>query len=231
MATLEPDLFWETMLGALTMMAGDSDQGRHAKFDSQTAPHAKGPRATEETARLALLLSAFGILAPQHTEAWTRRDGRWLQWSQLVRNGPTIQLTKLTSRLEESLKTFGDTTLKEREVVMRIWLVWQCRLRLPNSSLNVSFQEIMGLGAEARRRIPTAILDIIFDCFVPESIVRGLKELTTRPLAATEDDSIAAGQKRPGTIGSQGPESSPALEVGPQSVEPQRKLRNMAGQV
>ena len=114
---------------------------------------------------------------------------------------------------------------------MSIWLVWQCRHRLLNSSLNVSFQEIMGLGAEARRRIPTAILDIIFDCFMPESIVRGLKELATRPLAATEDDSIAAGQKRPGTIGSQGVGSSLAPENGPQSPEPQQKLRNAAGQV
>ena len=121
-----------------------------------------------------------------------------------MRDGPTIQLTKLTKKLEESIRKFGDTTPKEREVIMRIWLVWQCRLRLPNSSLNVSFQEIMGLGAEARRRIPVAILEIIFECFVPESIVSGLRNLTARSQAAVEEDNVVAGQKPPGTAEQQG---------------------------
>ena len=160
-AIREPDLFWDKLLGELILIAGDPDSGRQAKFDPQTAPPVKGARAVERT-RLALLLSAFGILTPQHTEAWACSDSRLLQWSELVRDGPTIQLTKLTKKLEESIRKFGDNTPKEREVIMRIWAVWQCRLRLPNSSLNVSFQEIMGLGAEARRRIPVAILEIIF---------------------------------------------------------------------
>ena len=118
------------------MIAGDPDSGRQAKFDPQTAPLVKRARATVERTRLALLLSAFGTLTPRHTEAWACRDSRWLQWSELVRDGPTIQLMKLTKKLEESIRKFGDTTPKEREVIMRIWLVWQCRLRLPSSSLN-----------------------------------------------------------------------------------------------
>ena len=69
-AIREPDLFWDEILGALILIAGDPDSGRQAKFDPQTAPPLKGARATEERARLALLLSAFGTLTPQHTEAW-----------------------------------------------------------------------------------------------------------------------------------------------------------------
>ena len=92
------------------MLAGDPDMSRHTKFDPPTAPPAKGPRATEERARLALLLSAFGTLSPQHTEAWTRREGQWLQWTQQVRDGPTILLFKLTKKLEESIRKFGEAT-------------------------------------------------------------------------------------------------------------------------
>ena len=78
-------------------------------------------------------------------------------------------------------------------MIMRILVVWQCRLRLPNSSLNVSFQEIMGLGTEARRRIPVAILEIIFECFLPESIDSGLRNLTARSQAAMDEDNVVAG--------------------------------------
>ena len=59
----------------LYVLAGDPDTNRHTKFDPHTAPPVKGSRATEERARLAMLLSAFGTLSPQHTEAWTRREG------------------------------------------------------------------------------------------------------------------------------------------------------------
>ena len=119
---------------------------------------------------------------------------------QQVRDGPMIQLSKLTKKLEESILKFGETTPPEREAIMRTWLAWQCRLRLPNSSLNVSFQEIMELGAKARRRIPVAILEIIFECFLPESIDSGLRNLTARSQAAMNEDNVVAGQKRPGTL-------------------------------
>ena len=74
---------------------------------------------------------------------------------------------------------------------MRIWLVWQCRLRLPNSSLNVSFQEIMGLGTEARRT-SVAILEIIFDSFVPHRMVTGLRELIVGIQTGQEQDRVTA---------------------------------------
>ena len=122
MTIQEPDLFWENMLGALAVLAGDPDTSRHTKFDPQTAPPASGPCATKERAILALLLSAFGTLAPQLTEAWTTREEQWLQWMQQVRDGPTIQLSKLTKKLEESIRNFGETTPLEREAIMRTWL-------------------------------------------------------------------------------------------------------------
>ena len=42
MAIQEPDLFWKKLLGALTVLAGDTDTNRHTKFDPQTAPPVKG---------------------------------------------------------------------------------------------------------------------------------------------------------------------------------------------
>ena len=109
MAIGESDLFWEKGLGALTMLAGDTDMNRHTKFDPQTAPPVREPRATEERARLAMLLSAFG------TKAWTRREGQWLQRTQQVRDGPTIQLFKFIKKLEESIRKFVVATHIERE--------------------------------------------------------------------------------------------------------------------
>ena len=73
---LELELFLEKLLGALIMLAGDPDMNRHTKFDPPTAPPVNGLRATVERARLAMLLSAFGTLSPQHTEAWTTSDGQ-----------------------------------------------------------------------------------------------------------------------------------------------------------
>ena len=37
MATQEPDLLKEKLLGALILLAGDPDMNRHTKFDPQTA--------------------------------------------------------------------------------------------------------------------------------------------------------------------------------------------------
>ena len=159
----------------LLLLAGDLSVGRCAKSDPHTAPPLQWPQATEERARLALLLSAFGILSPCHTEAWTKKEEQWLLWTRLVRDGPTILLSKLTKQFEDLIQSTGDTNPAVREVAMRVWLVWHSRFRLPNISLNVSLQEIMGLGAEARWKSPVAILEIIFESFVPDNIMVGFR--------------------------------------------------------
>ena len=145
-----------------------------------------------------------------------------------MRDEPTIQLFKLTKKLEESILEFGETTPIERETIMRNWLAWQCRLRLPNSSLNVSFKEMMGLGTEARRRTPAAILEIIFDSFVPDNLVTGLREFTARIQAGQEDDRVTAGYKRPGMAVPRSGVPHGSFGGGPGSLEPQQKLRNTA---
>ena len=76
-----------------------------------------------------------------------------------------------------------------------------------------------------------AILEIIFECFVPESIVSGLRNLTARFQAAMEEDNVVAGQKRPGTVEQHGRGPLGTSENCPRSLEPQQKLRNTAGQV
>ena len=84
----------------------------------------------------------------------------------------------------------------------------------------------MGLGTEARRRVPAAVLETIFDSFVPDNMVTGLREFTGRIQAGQKNEGVTAGHKRPGTGASSTGDPHGSVGSGLGCPEPQPKLRN-----
>ena len=110
--------------------------GRHTKFDPQAAPLIKGPRATPDWH----CYSAHSVFCrpstPKHGQE--QRSAGF--------NGRVSCGTGPGSCCPNSCKNCRIRTNRLKEVVIRMWLVWQCRLRLPNSTQNVSFHEILDWG-------------------------------------------------------------------------------------